>query len=118
MAKNASSGISASRLRDPLHAQPGHEHLDVESRGAHLTIFTVQDGQKVPLARLTLLPPGEYGLSLMWHTGRWERLPVVGTAASIVDVLLRDFADLLAFPAGEPSRAGPILTSRRAHSRR
>ena len=103
MAKNGSSGISASRLRDLLHAQPGHEHLDVESRGAQLTIFTVEDDQNVPLARLTLLPRGEYGLSLMWHTGRWERLPVVGTAASIVDVLLRDFADLLAPPARQPS---------------
>jgi hypothetical protein len=95
MAKHAFPGISASRVRDRLHAQPGHEHLDVESRGAQLTIFTIEDDQKVLLARLTLLPRDEYGLSLMWHTGRWERLPVVGTAASIVDVLLRDFADLL-----------------------
>ncbi len=95
MAKNALPGISASRLRDLLHAQPGHEHLDVESRGAQLTILTLEDDQKVPLARLTLLPRDEYGLSLMWHTGRRERLPVVGSAALIVDVLLRDFADLL-----------------------
>lgn len=103
MAKSAFSGISASGLRDLLHAQPGHGHLDVESRGAQLTIFSIEDDQKVPLARLTLLPRGEYGLSLMWHTGRWERLPVVGTAASIVDVLLRDFDDLLAPPTAEPS---------------
>lgn len=96
MVKSAFSGISASRLRDLLHARAGHAHLDVESRGAQLTIVAVQDGQKAPLARLTLLPQGGYGLSLMWHTGRWQRLPVVGAPADVVNVLLEDYADLLA----------------------
>lgn len=103
MAKSAFSGISAARLRDLLRAQPGHEHLDVESRGTQLTIFTVEDGEKVLLARLTLLPRGDYGLSLMWHTGRWERLPVVGTAAQIVEALLGDFGDILAPATNDPS---------------
>lgn len=102
MPKNTFSGISASRLRDMLRAQGGHDHLDVESRGAQLTICTVEDGAKAPLARLTLLPQGDYGLSLMWHTGRWERLPVVGTADEVVEVLTRDFADLLTPPTHEP----------------
>jgi transposase len=92
----AFSGISASRPRDMPHARPGHAHLEVESRGAQLTIVAVEDGQKVPLARRTLLPQGDYGLSLMWHTGRWQRLPVVGTPADLVNVLLVDHADLLA----------------------
>jgi len=95
MSKSAFSGISASRLRDLLHSHPGHEHLEVESRGSKLTIFTVEDGEKVPLARLTLLPRGDYGLSLMWHTGRWERLPVAGPPAAVIDVLLHDYAELL-----------------------
>ena len=103
MAKSASSGISATRLRDLLRAQPGHEHLDVESRGTRLTIFTVEDDQELPLARLTLLPRGDYGLSLMWHTGRWERLPIVGTAAEVVDVLLHDFGNLLAPTTNDPA---------------
>jgi hypothetical protein len=102
MSKSVFSGISATRLRDLLRAQQGRDHLDVESRGAQLTIFTVDDGEKVPLARLTLLSRGDYGLSLMWHTGRWERLPVVGTAAEVVEALTRDFADLLVSPTGEP----------------
>lgn len=57
----------------------------------------------MPLARLTMLPRGDYGLSLMWHNGRWERLPVVGTAAEVLDVLIRDFAELLASPNGASS---------------
>lgn len=96
MPKSAFSGISASQLRDLLHAQPRYEHLDVERRGAQLTIITVEDDQKVPLARLTPLPTGDYGLSLMWHTGRWEQLPVVGAPAAVLKVLLEDYADLLA----------------------
>jgi hypothetical protein len=50
-----------------------------------------------------MLPRGDYGLSLMWHNGRWERLPVVGTAAEVLDVLIRDFAELLASPNGASS---------------
>ena len=103
MVKSASSRMSATRLRDLLRPQPGHEHLDVETHGTQLTIFTVEDDQKLPLARLTLLPRGDYGLSLMWHTGRWERLPIVGTAAAVVEVLLRDFGDLLAPATNDPS---------------
>lgn len=103
MSKSAFSGISASRFPDMLRAQRSRDHLDVESRGAQLTIFTVEDGEKVPLARLTLLPGGDYGLSLMWHTGRWERLSVAGTAAEVVEILTCDFADLLAPPTDEPS---------------
>ncbi len=103
MPKSAFSGISASRLRDLLRVQRDRDHLDVESRGTQLIIFTVEDGEKVPLAKRTLLPGDDYGLSLMWHTGRWERLPVVGTAAEVVEILTRDFADLLAPPTDEPS---------------
>ena len=39
----------------------------------------------------------------MWHTGRWERLPVAGTAAEVVEIMTHDFADLLAPPTDEPS---------------
>jgi hypothetical protein len=53
MSKSAFSGISAARLREMLRAEGGHDHLDVESRGAQLTIFTVEHGEKEPLARLT-----------------------------------------------------------------
>ena len=103
MPKRAYCGISTSRLRELLRAQQGHDHLDVESRGSQFTIFTIEDGEKVPLARLTLLPRGEYGLSLLWHTGRWERLPIIGTATEVLDVLIRDFADVLASPNGASS---------------
>ena len=103
MPKRAGCAISTSRLRELLRAHEGHDPLDVESRGRRVTIFTIEDGQKVPLARLTMLPRGDYGLSLMWHNGRWERLPVVGTAAEVLDVLIRDFAELLASPNGASS---------------
>jgi hypothetical protein len=103
MVKSAFSGISTTRLRDLLRAQPGHEHLDIETHGMRLIIFTVQGDRKLPLARLTLLPRGDYGLSLMWHTGRWERLPIVGTAAEVVDVLLHDFGNLLAPTTNDPA---------------
>lgn len=96
MAKDPFAGADASRLRDLLRKHPGHEHLDVASRGKHLTIFTTGNGEPVPLARLTALPRDEYGLSLMWHTGRWQRMPILGTIEDVVEELVQCFPDFLA----------------------
>jgi hypothetical protein len=99
MSRDLVTQAAADRLRVLLVGQPGHEHLEVESRGRDLTVLTREEGQVVRLARLSALPAGRYGLSLMWHSGRWVRLPVVGTLDQVVQILRADYAEMLA-PVG------------------
>ena len=96
MSSNTYGKAQASQLRQLLRAKPGHDHLDVEARGDHLTVFTLEEGKVVRLARLTSLPRDEYGLSLMWHTGRWEPIPVAGSMEELVGTLSAEFNDWLA----------------------
>ena len=73
MSKDLVAQAAADRLRALLRAVPEYEHLEVERRGRNL--------------------------SLMWHNGRWERLPVVGTLHQVVATLRADYAEMLA-PSG------------------
>lgn len=59
-------------------------------------MLTQEEGEAIRLARLSALPAGRYGLSLMWHSGRWERLPVVGTLDEVVQILRPDYAEMFA----------------------
>ena len=99
MSRDLVTQAAADRLRILLLAEPGHEHLEVERRGRDLTVLTREEGEVVRLVRLSALPAGRYGLSLMWHSGRWERLPVVGTLDQVVQILRADYAEMLA-PVG------------------
>jgi hypothetical protein len=79
----------------------GHDdwrHLAVKARGRFLTIVAL-DGQAregQALARLELLQHNEYGLAIMWHNDRWQRLPVSGTLGQLVEMLRQEFGALLA----------------------
>lgn len=99
MSRDLVAQAAVDRLRILLLTEPGPEHLEVESRGGDLIVLTREQGDVVRLARLSALPAGRYGLSLMWHSGRWERLPVVGTLDEVVQILRADYADMLA-PVG------------------
>ena len=96
MSKDLVAQAAADRLRALLRAVPEYEHLEVERRGRDLTVLTYEQGEVVRLARLSAMPAGRFGLSLMWHNGRWERLPVVGTLHEVVATLRADYAEMLA----------------------
>jgi len=78
----------AAELRALLHQHEGLAHLRVECRGTDLVIFSEEDGEKIRRARLTAVGAGRYGLSLMRHTGRWERTPLAGPLPEMVEMLV------------------------------
>jgi hypothetical protein len=40
-------------------------------------------GETYPVARLTSIEPGRYGLAFRLHTGRWDPLPLHGTLEEV-----------------------------------
>ena len=70
-----------------------------DSHGSRtLVALDDQDDDGQPLARLELLQPDEYGLSVMWHNDKWQRIPVCGRLEKVVEVLRLEFGALLAPP--------------------
>jgi hypothetical protein len=96
--------MSASKQRDPgraeelealLHRHDGWRHLKARTRGKDLLIEAHDDGAVEELVRLSPVGPDQYGVSILWHNGRWQRLPVIGSLVEVVEGLRRDFAELL-----------------------
>lgn len=87
----ASGGLTdaeASCLRDAIHALGDYAHVSVRAQRGH---FTVLVGQDDPVARLTPLGAGQYGLSFHRHTGQWDKMPIAGPLPGIA----RDLVDAL-----------------------
>ncbi len=75
----------ADRLRRQIHALGDFAHVTVRSQRGHLVIRS--DGDE-PVARLTPLGAGQYGMSFHRHTGRWEAMPFVGDLSQQADTLV------------------------------
>lgn len=90
--KNKSAGAilsgAAAEIEKSLRAMGDYAHLSVRAERGHLVIY-VEDDE--PIARLTPIGNGRYGLGFHSHTGRWEPLPFSGElaemAATIVETL-------------------------------
>ena len=85
----------AEALQHRLHLHDDWKHLAVSARGKTLVIVA-HDGPQDPLVRREPVGPDEYGLSIMWHTNRWQRLPVTGSLDERVTLLRAEYASLLA----------------------
>jgi hypothetical protein len=74
------------------------KHLAVKARSKFLVVVALddQDDDGQELARLEALQSNQYGLAIMWHNDRWQRLPVSGTLEQLVEILRREFGALLA----------------------
>ncbi len=59
----------------------------------HLNIFADDDQA---IARLTPLGSGQYGLSFMRHTGRWEHMPFSGHLSDMSDTVVSTIGSYLA----------------------
>jgi hypothetical protein len=82
--------FDAETLRSWIEEQPEFEHLDVEVRGLHLTIFSEDEGGKDRRVRFSYLGQKQYGVSFMLHNGRWERSHYVGPLSMVFDSLKKE----------------------------
>ena len=73
--ETASNLDEAERLQIGIRALGDFAHVSVRPSRGHLNIFA---GDHLPVARVTPLSDGQYGLSFMRHTGRWEPMPFTG----------------------------------------
>ena len=87
------SSREADTLCRVLHALGAYAHLSVRAERGHLNI-RVDDGD--PVARVSPLGAGHYGLSFHSHTGRWEPMPFVGDLAQLAHDLVTVLGPYLA----------------------
>lgn len=85
----------ANELSRAIHALGDFAHVTVRPVRGHLHIFV---GDEEPVARLTPLPGGHFGLSFHSHSGRWEPMPVVGDLAQVAHDLVHALGIYLTKP--------------------
>ena len=69
------SDRDAEQLRREIHSIGDYAHVTVRCSRGHLVICGDDDE---PIARLTPLGMGRFGMSFHRHTGQWEPMPFVG----------------------------------------
>ena len=96
----ATTEQEAERLQAAIRALGDFAHVSVRRTRGQLNILA---GDEQPVARLTPLGAGRYGLSFMRHTGRWEAMPFSGALAEMADTVVSTLGAYLArydFPSG------------------
>lgn len=78
-------------LESILQHHPDLGHLLVKKRGKALTIYTKGPHGADDRAKLTHVRGDQWGLSLFHHTGRWQKLPFVGSMDQVVEDLINNF---------------------------
>lgn len=78
-------------LESILERHPDLGHLHVKKRGKALTICSEGPHGADARAKLTHLGGEQWGLSLMRHTGSWEKLPFVGSMEEVASNLIDHF---------------------------
>ena len=72
-------------LATAIHALGDYAHISVRAARGHLTIYPGDDD---PVARLTPLGGGQYGLSFHRHTGQWQHMPFAGDLTHMADTIV------------------------------
>ncbi len=89
---SAPSEREAEQLRREIHALGDYAHVTVRCSHGHLVIC---GDDNEPVARLTPLAMGRFGLSFHRHTGRWEPMPFIGDLAEQAHTLTAVLAPYL-----------------------
>jgi len=89
------------RLKELLEQSKVTAGLLVRVRGKHLTLVREDVGldgepEDDPRARLTHLGGSQFGVSVMRHTGKWERTPFTGTIDEVVAIIADTMQHLVA----------------------
>jgi len=90
----------AERLQASIRALGDYQHISVRPNRGHIVIL---GDEEQPVARLTPIGSGHYGLSFMRHTGRWEPMPFSGPLQEMADTVVSTLSAYLArydFPRG------------------
>jgi hypothetical protein len=81
----------ATHLQAAIRSTGDYWHVFVRALRGHLVVFSGQD----PIARLTPLAGGHYGLSFHHHTGRWEPMPFSGGLDELANTVVTALAPYL-----------------------
>lgn len=97
--KNKPTVREAELLCGAIRSSGDYAHVTVRAQRGHLNVYA---GDEEPVARLTPLGAGRYGLSFRNHSGRWEPMPFAGNMQEMTQSLVsalgmylerRDFSD-------------------------
>ena len=92
----------AEQLAAAIQALGNYSHVTVEPQRGLLYVHADEE----PVARLTPLGGGQYGLSFHQHTGRWEPTPFTGDLAHLAGILVTEFGAYLASYDFPPTKNG------------
>jgi len=92
---------SRDQLEELLAAHEVTSGLLLRVRGKQITLVREEPGpggapEDEPCVRLTHLGQGSFGISVLRHTGSWERTPFSGNVDDVVEVLLGPMQHLVA----------------------
>jgi hypothetical protein len=88
--RQSANHAHAERLRALIRNVPGHDHVDVRTRGQDLIIEVMHADDREPIARATRLDGHRFGLSFRSHTGRWEPMPISGDLEEIAQAMTEE----------------------------
>jgi hypothetical protein len=95
MPRATDTACAAQTLAALLAQHDDWKHLGVKTRGRALLVVAKEQDRQNEVAKLEDVGDGGYGLSVLWHNGRWQRVPVVGELAEVVRALREGFGPLL-----------------------
>jgi len=89
------------RLAELLGKSKVTAGLLVRVRGKHLTLVREETGpegdpEDDPRVRLTHLDADQFGVSVLRHTGKWERTPFAGSIDEVVQIISEIMQHLVA----------------------
>ena len=89
------------RLEELLEQSKITAGLLVRVRGKNLTLVREEKGpggepEDDPRVRLTHLGGEQFGVSVLRHTGKWERTPFAGSLDEVVEIIIETMQHLVA----------------------
>ena len=98
---NPSMERAQERLEELLGKSKVTAGLLVRARGKHLTLVREETGpggesEDDPRVRLTHIGRDQFGVSVLRHTGKWERTPFTGNIEEDVQIIIETMQHLVA----------------------
>jgi hypothetical protein len=95
MPRKTDTACAAETLTALLAQHEDWKHLGCKTKGRKLLVVVKEHGEENEVAKLEYVGDGQYALYILWHNGKWQRVPVVGGLAEVVKALREGFGPLL-----------------------